>query len=170
MKWVHHWAFLSIWVLGENTTLLWSFCLHHQVSVVPSVSMRAHRKAEWVLLYLKTLMPWATLHDKGKKKRESAPAWVSGGGQATTAPQEPFSGIEGQVHSHGPLDRLGGTVIISVYLWKKRWIQNSSKGTLCFSAFRWPGWATSVTGVSMHQHRKRAVVQEQVCPCLFACL
>ena len=66
---------------------------------------------------------------------KSPPAWISWGGQATAVPQEPFPRIGGQVHSHGPLNRLGGTVIISVYVWKERWIQNSSKGTLCFNAF-----------------------------------
>lgn len=170
---VHHWVFLSLgWKHHTTAVLGLCKCLHHQVFVLLSVRMRAHRRAECVLLYLKTLIPWVTLLDKGGKGMKSPSAWISWGGQTTAVPQGPFSR---KVHSHGPLNWLGGTVIISVYLWKETRIQNSSKGILCFNAFHRPGEPSQslldqCTMLERHQHRKGAAVQEQVWSRLFSCL
>lgn len=45
---------------------------------------------------------------------KSPPAWISCGGQAIAVPQVLSSAVGCQLHSHGPLDWLGGTVTILV--------------------------------------------------------
>lgn len=61
-----------------------------------------------------------------------------------------------------PLNELRGTVIILVWVWKQRWMQNSSKGTLCIHAFHQPGCTTSFTDRSMY-HAGKTPMWERGC-------